>query len=391
MQFRYSVLALALAAGAVGASQVATPESNAIAQRDASVLTNMNAVPLARAVNGKIHSKLSSIAGHAASQIRADAKRFKALNGQKTVSKPAAKAAVNAFASHLTTVGTQLSHLAAESKSAAHSRDLIERRDLLETIISDLVSGLDAVVPEVIDLLKTLLNNLGLGGISDLVDALTPALDSVKTAIETLLTNVGNALGPILDPILEPITTLLNSLLGGGAPAPAKRAVALSPATAASINKIQTIRAGLAADRLQTHKLKLQKNVSLGEAKALVGSITSHARAAKSALDAIQQNAATSRDLAARATPDLATAVAGLISDLNNLLPGVESLLTDLTTNLGLDAVTQLIQELEPVLQSLLTAVENVVQKLANALSPIVDPLLAILANLLNGLGNILG
>ncbi|KAK0551215.1 hypothetical protein OC844_006595 [Tilletia horrida] len=407
MQIRTSIVtaAILLSTGALAATAPSTGSRSAdMVQRDVPMGDAISNGPaqMMRRVNtdALLQTKLGSIAKQATSNLKVDASQLAGLNAHPSgIDLATAKPVVAKLASHLAMTGSEVSMLARSMKpshGAQASRALAARQDVLQGIIQDLISGLDAVIPQVEQLLKEVLNALGLGAVSNLIDELSPAVDSLKNGLEQLLTVAGDALGPILNPVLNLVSGLLNALLGDAtSPLGSKRAIA-APAsgTVAKIKTIQLVRTQLASNKAETDRLLSQKSVSPVEAQSLISSIVSNVRTASGAVRAVQASAAgagtTALSRRQTALPDLSTAVAGLIEDLNALLPGVKELLDNLLTNLGLDAVKQLVDQLEPALVELLNVVENLVQKLADALSPLVDPLLNVLSGLVGGLGGVL-
>ncbi|KAL9939854.1 hypothetical protein V8E36_001671 [Tilletia maclaganii] len=413
MQLRIPVittaLLLATSAAAASAGSLRSSSTNSLLSRElADNAMLVRAVPGLDAVKGS----LGTIAKSATSNIKGDGGLLRKLNSAKAVKPAQVKPVITKLGKHFSQTGTQISRLASTvGHSNNQARDLMEIRQdgTLQAIIAALTDGLDGIIPEVVTLLQNVLSALGLDGVNDLIDELLPGVNTLQDGLEQLLTAVGDALAPIVNPLLSAVQQLLDTLLGDVTSILTKRGPAALPAAqAVNVNKLGAAKSGLSNNKAAVKSLVAQgTNASPAAGKKVIGSLINNVKAATAAINAINHGVATqspgaarfvAADSAALATlerrlvlPDLGSLLSGLITDLNALLPGVDTLLSNLLSSLGLDSINSILDELTPALTLLVLGIEALLEGVADVLAPIVDPLLAALNEIIANLGSTIG
>ncbi|CAD6887451.1 unnamed protein product, partial [Tilletia caries] len=165
------------------------------------------------------------------------------------------------------------------------------------------------------------------------------------------------------------------------------RAVSKSAVKSEITNSMQQASSEFSSDYATFKKLLGQKKVTQSQFDSAVKTLQSHAEKTTAEVKKLEKKAQAS-GLSSRAQPgDLNTAVAGLIADLNKVLPLVDSLVHKVVGDLELNAVNQLVDALTPTLVTLIGAVEALLAGLAPGLSGLVNPLLGLVNGLTKSLG----
>ncbi|KAE8267894.1 hypothetical protein A4X09_0g4453 [Tilletia walkeri] len=393
MQLRlpFVVAALVLTTGAVAAS---IPQVEGLAVRSpADSLVSSAAAPLeARISKLQLESKAVALAKSGKKQIDSDIAKLEALQKQSKPSEAEARKAFATLNSHLHSIGNQYEQLANQYHDSPSSRDLVERQALLQPAIADLNKSLNKLLPQVRLLVRHLTTNLGLNTVSVIVRQITPGLKKIDLGLEQILTVLGDDLGPgLVDPLLRTVFGLLDGLglnLNARDLTFEERATESKSSVKAGIAKtMQHASSQFESDYATFKKLLGQKKVTQSQFDSAIKTLQSHAVHTTAEVKKAQKEARAA-GLVSRAQPgDLNTAVAGLITDLNKVLPLVDSLVHKVVGDLELNAVNQLVDALTPTLVTLIGVVEGLLAGLAPGLSGLVNPLLGLVNGLTKSLG----
>ncbi|KAE8181531.1 hypothetical protein A4X06_0g9299 [Tilletia controversa] len=393
MQLRlpFVVAALVLITGAVAAS-IPQVEGLAVRSPADSLVQGSAAAPLeARVSKSQLEAKAVALAKSGKAQIDADLAKLEALQKQSKPSEAEARKAFGTLNSHLHSIGRQYEQLATQYHESPSSRDLVERQALLQPAIADLNKSLNKLLPQVRLLVRHLTTNLGLNTVSVIVRQITPGLKQIDLGLEQILTVLGDDLGPgLVDPLLRTVFGLLDGLglnLNARDLTFEDRAVSKSAVKSEITNSMQQASSEFSSDYATFKKLLGQKKVTQSQFDSAVKTLQSHAEKTTAEVKKLEKKAQAS-GLSSRAQPgDLNTAVAGLIADLNKVLPLVDSLVHKVVGDLELNAVNQLVDALTPTLVTLIGAVEALLAGLAPGLSGLVNPLLGLVNGLTKSLG----
>ncbi|KAL9939857.1 hypothetical protein V8E36_001674 [Tilletia maclaganii] len=147
----------------------------------------------------------------ASSLFKGDIKVFNKLLAQEHVSKKEFAAAIKAFEAHAAATTKEIKHLKKEAHAAGIESRAAQPADFVGAV-NGLVADLNKALPIVRTLIRTVVADLELNAVNQLLTTLEPTLAALVGGLEGLLIGLAPTLAALVNPLLGLVTALTRGL-----------------------------------------------------------------------------------------------------------------------------------------------------------------------------------